>query len=275
MLFEALHNTSGVQKASGYFLDGVQALSWVVDGLREDWLAIQVVNHIGDAYRNFLDATIEIDKTMLSLGHQLHKEIAKLNKINAALETQRQHTVLLQAESSFQVVANQARALAKSGGEDNQELEYESTLQEDVENRETKRTKVEHETCTKDLYITQRAYAENTRTALEREALAFALRMTHALERDACVLDQRIAKRKMARDELEVLRDGFINCMMHIGKYGVYIRDTLDMMRELTLLIMSLCGLSVHFDSLLGNCDNGIVAQQVQGLMSTNRHILI
>lgn len=267
MLFEALHNTSGVQKASGYFLDGVQALSWVVDGLREDWLAIQVVNHIGDAYRNFLDATIEIDKTMLSLGHQLHKEIAKLNKINAALETQRQHTVLLQA--------NQARALAKSEGDVNQELEYESTLQEEVENREPKRTKVEHETCTKDLYITQRAYAENTRTALEREALAFALRMTHALERDACVLDQRIAKRKMARDELEVLRDGFINCMMRIGKYGVYIRDTLDMMQELTLLIMSLCSLSVHFDSLLGNCDNGIVAQQVKGLMSTNRHILI
>jgi hypothetical protein len=61
--------------------------------------------------------------------HQLHKEIAKLNKINAALETQRQHTVLLQAESSLQVVANQARALAKSEGEVNQELEYESTLQ--------------------------------------------------------------------------------------------------------------------------------------------------
>jgi hypothetical protein len=31
---------------------------------------------------------------------------------------------------------------------------------------------------------------------------------------------------------------------------GVYIRDTLDMMRELTLLIMSLCSLSVHFDIL-------------------------
>eukprot|EP00026_Physarum_polycephalum_P011920 Phypoly_transcript_12170.p1 GENE.Phypoly_transcript_12170~~Phypoly_transcript_12170.p1 ORF type:complete len:317 (+),score=46.53 Phypoly_transcript_12170:55-1005(+) len=304
MLFEALHNTSGVQKASGYFLDGVQALSWVVDGLREDWLSTQVVDHIGDAYRNFLDATIEIDKTILAVRHGTHKDIAKLDDITATLETQRRHIVLLHAESSFHATGR-AKLQQLFGVDNRTELsgtqECGPALEEQVESaveqelKENARVQLGHETCTLDLHMATRSCAESPRSAIEREAFAFDLRMTHALERDACALELRIAKREAAQNELEVLRDGFIKCMMQIGKYGIHIRDPLEMVHELTLLILSLCSLSVHFDilhiiyflsfciynfsgiesysllfykdSLLGNSENGIVAQQVKGLM--------
>jgi hypothetical protein len=65
-------NKAGVQKASGCFLDGVQALCWVVDGLREHGLSLQVVNHIGDAYRNFMDATIETDVIIREIGYYFY-----------------------------------------------------------------------------------------------------------------------------------------------------------------------------------------------------------
>ena len=39
----------------------MKTLCWVVDGLREQGLTIHVAGHIGDAYHNFMDATIETD----------------------------------------------------------------------------------------------------------------------------------------------------------------------------------------------------------------------
>ena len=58
-----------MQKASGFFLDGVQALCWVVDGLREQGVSLQVINNINDAYRNLMDATLETEDIIRAIGY--------------------------------------------------------------------------------------------------------------------------------------------------------------------------------------------------------------
>jgi hypothetical protein len=48
-----------LQRASASFVDGVQALSWVVDGLTEEGLTQQAVNSMDDAYCNLKNAAKE------------------------------------------------------------------------------------------------------------------------------------------------------------------------------------------------------------------------
>jgi len=103
MLFEAFHNAAGIQKASGFFLDGIQSLCWVFDGLRNNGVAFQVVNHNDDACRNFMDATIETDVIIRAIGNEIKKDMYKRDIIETtkiALNKRKVNTLQKSAVSS-------------------------------------------------------------------------------------------------------------------------------------------------------------------------------